>query len=30
MLLDTMDEGLTNYEEDHTFAELQVGISFVQ
>lgn len=28
--LDTMDEGLMNYEEDDSFAQLQVGISFVQ
>lgn len=30
VLLDTMDEGLMNYEEDDSFAQLQVGISFVQ
>lgn len=28
VLLDTMDEGLMNYEEDDSFAQLQVGISF--
>lgn len=27
VLLDTMDEGLMNYEEDDSFAQLQVGIS---
>lgn len=30
VLLDTMDEGLMNYEEDNSFAQLQVGIFFVQ
>ena len=30
MLLNTMDEGLMNYDEDDSFAQLQVGISFVQ
>ena len=30
MPLDSMDEGLMNYEEDDSFAQLQVGISFVQ
>lgn len=30
VLLNTMDEGLMNYDEDDTFAQLQVGISFVQ
>lgn len=30
VLLDSMDEGLMNYEEDDSLAQLQVGISFVQ
>ena len=30
VLLDSMDEGLTHYEEDDSLAQLQVGISFVQ
>ena len=30
VLLDSMNEGLMNYEEDDSFAQLQVGISFVQ
>lgn len=30
VLLYSMDEGLMNYEEDDSLAQLQVGISFVQ